>query len=111
MKRSKWDQRIQRADELTSAHPFAAEALRFYTGVATFQKELYAHVDAARGNGSRKRAPSLFDEDLNLPLLLPKFPGFLSRVNAFSPRPVAECAARLRIQPSTRVEELLASRR
>ncbi|MGA9968031.1 MAG: formate dehydrogenase accessory protein FdhE [Terriglobales bacterium] len=108
MKRSKWDQRIQRADELTSAHPFAAEAMRFYKGVATFQKELYAHVDAARGNGSGKKAAGLFNEDLNLPLLLPKFPEFLSRVSAFSPRPVAESAARLRTQPAATVEEMLA---
>jgi formate dehydrogenase accessory protein FdhE len=108
MKRSKWDQRIQRADELAVAHSFAAEAMSFYAGVATFQKELYAHVDAARGNGWRKKAAGLFNEDLNLPLLLPKFPEFLSRVSAFSPRPVAECAANLRIQPSARFEDLLA---
>jgi FdhE protein len=108
MKRSKWDQRIQRADELASVHPFAAEALRFYTGVATFQKELYAHVDAARGSGSRKKAAGLFNEDLNIPLLLPKFPEFLSRVSAFSPRPVAECAANLRTQSAARVEDLFA---
>jgi formate dehydrogenase accessory protein FdhE len=107
MKRSKWDQRIQRADELAVAHSFAAEALRFYKGIATFQRELYAHVDAARGNCSRKKVVCLFNEDLNLPLLLPKFPEFLSRVSAFSPRPVAESAARLRTQ-TTRVEELLA---
>ena len=106
MKRSKWDQRIQRADELAVAHSFAAEAMSFYAGVATFQKELYAHVDAARGNGWRKKAAGLFNEDLNLPVLLPKFPEFLSRVSAFSPRPVAECAANLRIQPSARFEEL-----
>src|SRR5208282_2394648 len=30
MIRSRWDQRIQRADELAAAHPFAAEVLQFY---------------------------------------------------------------------------------
>jgi FdhE protein len=107
MKRSKWDQRIQRADELTSAHPFAAEALRFYKGVATFQKELYAHVEGSRGNGSRKKTDGLFDEDLNLSLLLPKFPEFLSRVGGCSPRPVAESAANLRMQPAAQSRDLL----
>jgi hypothetical protein len=34
MKRSKWDQRIQRADELAAAYPFAAEVLQFYKRVA-----------------------------------------------------------------------------
>jgi formate dehydrogenase accessory protein FdhE len=108
MKRSKWDLRIQRADELTSSYLFAAEVLRFYKGIASFQKELSAYVDAARGNGSRKEAAGLFNEGLNLSLLLPKFPEFLSRVSAFSPRPVAESAVNLSTQPASRVEDLLA---
>jgi FdhE protein len=110
MKRSKWDQRIQRADELTSAHPFAAEALRFYKGIATFQKELYANVDAARGNGSRKKLAALFDENLDLPLLLPKFQEFLSSVGDFSPQPVAESAANLKKQSSAHCRDLLNGR-
>jgi FdhE protein len=110
MKRSKWDQRIQRADELTSAHPFAAEALRFYKGIATFQKELYAYVDAARGNGSRNKLAALFDENLDLPLLLPKFQNFLSCVGAFSPQPVAESAAHLRKQSAAHYRDLLSDR-
>jgi len=107
MKRSKWDQRIQRADELTSAHPFAAEALRFYKGIATFQKELYANVDAALENGSRKKLAALFDENLDLALLLPKFQNFLSRVGAFSPQPVAESASNLRKQSAAHCGDLL----
>jgi FdhE protein len=107
MKRSKWDQRIERADELCAAHPFAAEVLRFYKGIATFQKELYQYVDVARGNGSRKKTAGLFDECLDLPTLLPKFPEFLSRVGGFSPAPVVESAANLRMQPVARFEDLL----
>jgi FdhE protein len=106
MKRSKWDQRIQRAGELAVAHPFAGEVLRFYKGVATFQKELYAYVDAARGNGSQKKVMALFDGDIDP--LLPRFPEFLSCVGAFSPVPVANCAANLKTQPA-RFAELLAS--
>jgi FdhE protein len=109
MKRSKWDQRIQRADELAVAHPFAAEGLRFYKVVATFQKDLYAHIGAARGNGSQKRLASLFDQDLDLPLLMPKFPEFLSGVGALSPRPVADSAENLRSQPAAQSRDLLAS--
>jgi len=37
----KWDQRIERAHELAAAHPFAAEGLRFYERIASFQKSLY----------------------------------------------------------------------
>jgi FdhE protein len=109
MKRSKWDRRIHRADELAVAYCFAAEALRFYKGVATFQKELSAYVDAAHGNGSYKRLASLFDQDLALDLLLPKFPELLCRVAAFSPRPVADSAENLRSQPTARSRDLLAS--
>jgi len=107
MNRSKWDRRIQRADELAAAHPFAAEVLRFYKGIATYQKELYAHIAAARGNASRRKIASCFDEDLDLSLLLPKFEEFLSRIGAFSPAPVAHSAANLRSQPSAQNRKLL----
>ena len=73
MKRSKWDLRIQRADELTPAHPFAAEALRFYKGIATFQKELYAHVEAVR-------RPAMLLLSLLIAQLCLGFAAFLTRV-------------------------------
>ncbi len=110
MKRPKWDQRIQRAGDLTPAHPFATEALRFYKGVATVQKELYAYVEAAHLDGSQKKVSCLFDEALDLSLLLPKFQNFLSRVGAFSPQPVAESAASLRTQSVAQCRDLLNDR-
>jgi formate dehydrogenase accessory protein FdhE len=108
MKRSKWDQRIQRAAELVPAHPFAAEGLRFYKGVASFQKGLYAYVDAVRGNDSRQKTVGSFDESLDLPLLLPKFLEFLSCVGAFSPTPLADSAADLKSRPDAESRDLLA---
>ncbi len=54
MIREKWDRRISRANELTSSYPFAAEGLRFYSHVATFQKSFY------RGNSESTRG---FAED------------------------------------------------
>ena len=44
---AQWDRRIRRANELTSSYPFAAEGLRFYTRVATFQRNLYADIQKA----------------------------------------------------------------
>ena len=41
---AKWDRRIRRANELISTYPFSAEGLRFYVGVATFQKGLYRQI-------------------------------------------------------------------
>jgi len=41
MNDAKWDRRIRRANELATFYSFAAEGLRYYARVATFQKELY----------------------------------------------------------------------
>jgi formate dehydrogenase maturation protein FdhE len=48
MKASKWDRRIQRAEELAAMHPFASEVLQFYKHLASLQKALYACVEQAR---------------------------------------------------------------
>ena len=81
MMRSKWDQRIRRADELAGEHPFAAEVLRFYGHVTRLQKKLYAGM---AGVGA------------DLSLLLPLFPDFLEQIAAFAPEPVAQCARDLK---------------
>jgi FdhE protein len=81
MIRSKWDQRIRRADELAAEYPFAAEVLRFYSHVARLQKALYS--------GMSRAGPDLRP-------LLPKFPGFLNDIAAVAPEPLAECARDLR---------------
>jgi FdhE protein len=81
MIRSKWDQRIRRADELAVEHPFAAEVLRFYSHVARFQKDLYSEL---AGVGT------------DLSLLLPQFPDFLTHIAAAAPEPLAQCALDLR---------------
>ena len=46
---AKWDRRIRRATELTSTYPFAAEGLRYYARLATFQKSLYAEIEQGSG--------------------------------------------------------------
>jgi len=77
MIRSKWDQRIRRADELAAQHPFAAEGLLFYSHVTRFQKDLYANM---AGVGA------------DLSLLAPRFPDFLKHLAAAAPEPLAQCA-------------------
>jgi FdhE protein len=109
MKRSKWDQRIQRAEELAAALPFAAEVLRFYMHLADSQKTLYLSLEAINGNGSAKSISRLFDKDLNLEFLLPKLPEFLSRLEAVSPGPIAQAARRLQTQTPSGRGELLSS--
>lgn len=81
MIRSKWDQRIRRADTLAAEYPFAADVLRFYSHVARFQKDLYAGM-------------AVVGTDLSL--LLPRFPDFLNHIAAAAPEPLAQCARDLK---------------
>lgn len=83
---TKWDQRIKRASELAAAHPFAAEALRFYERIASFQKSLYASLEP--GSGSLRGG-------LELPLLLPRFAPYLSLIADIAPPPLVQAAAEL----------------
>ncbi|MGC2707108.1 MAG: hypothetical protein WA361_21525, partial [Candidatus Acidiferrales bacterium] len=80
MTNAKWDRRIRRATELTSAHPFAAEGLRFYTRIATFQKSLYTDIQNALAGATKVPADRPLRDELDLFLLLPKFSGFLALV-------------------------------
>jgi FdhE protein len=84
---SKWDRRIERADELAARHPFAAEALSFYARIAGFQKSLYASLENSRGS---------LRGELELSILLPWFPTFLSLIESIAPPPLARSATGLR---------------
>lgn len=100
MKKSSWDERIRRAERLTTAYPFAAEVLRFYLPVARFQKDLYAHVRGACGQGLERREASSLREELDLFVLLPRFPAFLSLAKDIGPGPLAQLAGDLMAEGS-----------
>jgi formate dehydrogenase accessory protein FdhE len=91
---AKWDRRIRRANELAVSYPFAAEALRYYARVATFQKGVYSEIQKALGTSLRISDRPL-REELDCFLLLPKFPGFLSVIEEIAPAPLAQVAATL----------------
>jgi FdhE protein len=78
MKPSRWDQHIQRADELATAHPFAATVLRFYSKVAASQKGLYWYLQESRA--------------ADLSALALKFPEFISEIESTAPEPIAQSA-------------------
>ncbi len=92
---AKWDRRISRANELTSSYPFAAEGLRFYSRVATFQKNFYAEIERALADSPKISSDRPLRDELDLFLLLPKFPAFLSLVEQIAPVPLAQAAAGL----------------
>jgi len=95
MKSSTWDARIRRANDLTSSYPFATEGLQFYARVATFQKSLFAEIQKALANSPKTSSDRPLRDELDLFLLLPKFPGFLSMIEQIAPVPLANAAAGL----------------
>jgi formate dehydrogenase accessory protein FdhE len=90
-----WDRRIGRATELTSSFPFAAEGLRFYGRVATFQKSLCAGIQGALADSPTSSSARPLRDELDLFLLLPNFPGFLSVIQRIAPVPLTRAAAAL----------------
>jgi formate dehydrogenase maturation protein FdhE len=92
---AKWDRRSRRADELASSYPFAAEGLRFYTRVATFQKSLYGELHKALADSPKTSSDRPLRDELDLLLLLPRFSGFLSITQQIAPVPLAQAAASL----------------
>jgi formate dehydrogenase maturation protein FdhE len=92
---TKWDRRISRANQLTSSYPFAAEGLSFYTRVATFQKGFYEEIQKALADSPNISSARPLRDELDLVLLLPKFPGFLLVMQQIAPVPIAKTAAGL----------------
>jgi formate dehydrogenase accessory protein FdhE len=91
----KWDRRVGRANELASTYPFSAEGLNYYARVTTFQKGLYAEIQKALADSPKISAERPLRDELDLFLLLPRFPGFLSVIQKIAPVPLAEAAASL----------------
>jgi|SRR5579864_2179907 len=104
---SKWDQRIERARELAAAQPAASEGLRFYERIAGFQRSLYAKVVAQLGEDQEARPPGTLREELDLFVLLPSFPLFLSLVETAAPAPLGRSAAGLGVHGAARWQEVL----
>jgi hypothetical protein len=63
--------------------------------VATFQKSLYAEIQKALADSPKISADRPLRDELDLFLLLPKFPGFISVIQKIAPVPLAEAAASL----------------
>jgi formate dehydrogenase accessory protein FdhE len=107
MNTSRWDERIHRAKDLAMAHPSASEVLRFYERIVGLQKSLYSDIESACGSGKEARAPGTLRDELDLFVLLPKFPKFLALVVSMAPAPLAQSATRLIAQGAQQWQELL----
>ncbi|HXZ82096.1 MAG TPA: formate dehydrogenase accessory protein FdhE [Terriglobales bacterium] len=89
-KRASWEARARRAEELAAKYPFAAEVLRFYAGVARFQKTVYEKLCA--NSALRDGAQRFSLQDLKPALLLPHFPGLLKLIEKSGPAALASRA-------------------
>jgi formate dehydrogenase accessory protein FdhE len=92
---SKWDRRIHRANELVSSYPFSAEGLRYYTRIAIFQKGLYRELQEALADAPNISSDRPLRGELDLFLLLPKFPEFLSVIQQNAPAPLSQASSAL----------------
>jgi formate dehydrogenase accessory protein FdhE len=92
---AKWDRRIRRANELISSCPFAAEGLRFYARLATFQKSMYCEIQKALADSPKTSSGRPLRDELDISLLLPRFSGFLTTTQQIAPAPLAQAAASL----------------
>ena len=85
----RWDERIARAQKLSSTGSSAAEMLRFYERMASAQKQVYSRLAAECGERRVARPAGKLREELDLTLLLPELRGFLGMLERHSPEPLA----------------------
>lgn len=90
-----WDARIRRANDLSSSYPFAAQGLRFYARVAAFQKNLAERVQKALAGLPKISSDRPLRYELDISLLLPRVPEFLSLIEQIAPAQLSDAAARL----------------
>ena len=105
--KNRWNARIERATELISTYPYAAQVLRFYAQVVMLQQQMYFEFEQAPtrffkldGDGRRQ---------LNLEALRPDFAKFLVNVRQFAPTTLAEAAQGLLEKGSVSWASLLES--
>jgi FdhE protein len=88
-----WDRRIARAGELSQSHAAVSELLKFYQGVARFQKQVYEKLASAA--------------DHSVSVLLPYFPGLFTLVAQTGSPTLVKAAENLAQLPREDLLELL----
>jgi formate dehydrogenase maturation protein FdhE len=93
-----YDARMRRAHHLSGVHSFAAEVLAFYRQLAAFQKRLYAQIPEAPDSQLLAQPSTQFRGQLDLAILVPHVPDFLSLLESIAPAPTGEAARQLALQ-------------
>ena len=107
MSSSSWQRRIQRAQELASQHPYAAEILGFYIHVARFQEDLHRQL----GTVLHSSAASINRElsQAELAELSSRFESFLSMAESHGPEQLSRLGRELHARGSSFWAEILNS--
>jgi len=101
-----WQRRIDRADELAKRHDSAAEILRFYAKVLSYQAELYRELQGAKWTADP--GPNPFASALT-PEAARGFRRFLKAIEGSGPAKLAEAAAQVGAHGLDKHHELLAA--
>jgi len=107
MAASSWQRRIQRAQELASQHPFAAEILGFYIHVARFQEDLHHRLSVLLQSPAASIERELGGVELSE--LNTRFESFLSVAEAHGPQQLSKLGRELRARGPSFWAELLNS--
>ena len=94
---SVYDARVRRAQSLAEAFLFAREVLTFYARLAEFQRRFYAQfpVKSKPSSATAAGVDSPFRTPLDLAILIPHFPDYLSLLQRIAPPPVAAATREL----------------
>jgi formate dehydrogenase accessory protein FdhE len=106
MSQDPWQRRIERAEDLSHQHAFAAEILRFYLQVAQFQRDLYRRLESSSATGPNRSSDPIPGPP-ELPELAASFPRFLLVIEEHAPTRLADFAHGLRSAPESTQTELL----
>ena len=104
---TKWDARIERANQLAAAYPSASEGLHFYERLTRFHRTLYSQIEVACGASKRARPMAMLRQEFDAFLLLPHFAPFLSLVVEIAPAPLAQFARKLRARGGSDWQQML----
>jgi FdhE protein len=99
--------RIERAEFLSTQHPFAGKILEFYGHVARFQKSFYEQLPKIWGKKAVAPVSGDLRSELNLTVTLVSFGKFLSLIESEAPKPLAARARQLRMQGEAKWAEVL----
>jgi formate dehydrogenase accessory protein FdhE len=103
----RWQQRIDRAEQLIRQYPFAAEILNFYRTIAQFQADLFARLENASAGRPKAGSSGSTSGPPELAALISGFRPFLATVSQHGPRPLAEHAQELQSRSQDVYEQLL----